>query len=91
MVGSLSTAEQTLVWSKGRLPEYREKLAKRIKNGRNTKKRLSDQEQKDNTNIEKIIDAMDEIMAVPDHLKRLRERLSRKRWVSERCSLLDLF
>ena len=81
VVGSLSTAEQTLVWSKGRLPEYREKLAKRIKNGRNTKKRLSDQEQKENTNIEKIIDAMDEIMAVPDHLKRLRERLSKYQYL----------
>ena len=42
---------------------------------------MSDQEQKENTNIEKIIDAMDEIMAVPDHLKRLRERLSKYQYL----------
>ena len=90
VVGSLSTAEQTLVWSKGRLPEYRKKLAKRIENGRSTKKRSSDQEQKENTNIEKIIDAMDELIAVPDHLKRLRERLSKYQYlINDKNDLLS--
>ena len=76
LVGSLSTAEQTIAWSKGRLPEYREKLATRISVGKKPRKRLSPRKRKEITTIEKILEVMDALIALPDDLQQLRKQLS---------------
>ena len=76
VVGSLSTAEQTIAWSKGRLPEYREKLATRISIKKKPRKRLSPRKRKEIVIIGKILEVMDALIILPDDLQQLRKQLS---------------